>query len=406
MRVHMRMVSLALAVACPAASADSLDLLRTAASGGTPNLDARLRYEAVEQDNALEEAQACTLRMRLGYTTEAWNDFDASAEYEGVFPIADDDYNSTANDRAAFSMVADPEGSELNQAWLRYSGLPGTTLKYGRQRIVFDNARFIGNVGWRQNEQTYDGFMATHASIPKTRISYAHLTNVNAFRMFPVGGVPTDDIHLAGDLLNVNVAPFPLLNLTGYAYLLDFQEAVAQPARQDTRTLGARLTGALAMAPVTLSYALEFAKQRDYADAAATVDADYGLAEVGAAWGPVNSRVGYEARGGDGVYSLQTPLATAHAFNGWADQFVAAPAAGLRDFYVALGGVVEKVTLLARHHDFRSDFGDTRYGTELDLLASRPLVENFVVSLKYADYSARTFSVDTTKVWASAEYKF
>ena len=47
-------------------------------------------------------------------------------------------------------MVADPDGTEINQALLRYDHTKGNAV-VGRQRINLDNQRFIGSVAWRQN---------------------------------------------------------------------------------------------------------------------------------------------------------------------------------------------------------------------------------------------------------------
>ena len=41
-------------------------------------------------------------------------------------------------------------------------GIPDTVIKGGRQVIQFDDQRFIGNVGWRQLQQTFDSVLITH----------------------------------------------------------------------------------------------------------------------------------------------------------------------------------------------------------------------------------------------------
>ena len=53
-------------------------------------------------------------------------------------------------------MVPDPRGTELNRFQITNTSLPGTRTTLGRQRIVLDDSRFVGNVGFRQNEQTFD----------------------------------------------------------------------------------------------------------------------------------------------------------------------------------------------------------------------------------------------------------
>lgn len=398
------------------ARADGLDTLRYAVSGGTPNLDARLRYEHVEQDNIVNDADVLNIRARLGYTTGKWNQIDGQLEFEGISEVGNNDnYNSTRNGKAAFPVVADPEVNEVNQAWIRWAGLPGTTLKYGRQRIVFDNARWIGNVGWRQNEQTYDAAMLTGTWIPKTTINYAYVTNVNAFRFFSIDMINTDDIDIEAHLVNVAIAASKMLNITAYAYLLDFESIPAPPiARQDTQTIGLRATGAIPVSSLSFSYALEYADQQDYKDAPSTVDADYTLIEAALSKGKLKATVGYEILSGDGVYSLQTPLNTAHAHQGWADQFLVTPATGLERLYASLAGAIGPVSMTAIYHDFSSDEGSINYGDEIDLQASYLIVENFTVTAKHASYSADEFPVagtppvpfDTEKYWLFAEYKF
>jgi hypothetical protein len=51
-------------------------------------------------------------------------------------------------------VVADPAFLAINRFALLNNSLANTTLTLGRQRIVLDDARFVGNGGWRQNEQT------------------------------------------------------------------------------------------------------------------------------------------------------------------------------------------------------------------------------------------------------------
>ena len=379
------------------ATADPLENLRYAISGGTPNLDARLRYENVGQDNALKDANAYTLRTRLGYTTGKWNQIDVAAEYEGTVYLGDEQYNSTRNGKTDFSVVNDAKGNELNQAWIRYAGLPGTTIKFGRQRIILDNARYIGNVGWRQNEQTYDGALFTNTLIPKTTFTYGYLTDVN--------NVAFLDFRLHAHLFNVAYAPAEWLSVVAYDYLLNFEQNVA--LRQDTQSFGVRATGAVQAGPGKFSYALEYARQKKYKDAPDIVDARYMLAELGYGAPALNGKLGYEVLGSnDGQYGFQTPLATLHTFQGWADQFLNTPATGIRDAYASLGGSVAKVALLAMWHDYRADSGGARYGNELNMQATYPIYEGFTVGAKYADYNAHGFSVGTRKTWAWIEYKF
>lgn len=397
-----------MAFAGAAQAADPLENLRYAISGGTPNLDLRLRYEGVKQTNGLEEADALTVRTRLGYTTGKWNQLDVSAEFEGVNNIGSDQYDNnpapTAG-RTGYSVVADPRGNELNQAWVRYTGIPDTVLKIGRQRIVLDNARWIGNVGWRQNEATYDGYLLTNTSVPKTTVNVAFITNVNNILF---GNVP-----LHGQLANVAYAHAPWLKLTAYGYLLDFADD-SLAARRDTKTLGLRVAGDAEAGPGKFVYAAEFAQQSDYQDAPDTVDADYSLLELGYGTKAITGKLGHEVLGSnDGKFGLQTPLATIHAHDGWADQ-IGTPVNGVKNTYLALNGAMDAWSYLLRYHQWKADFGGADYGTEVNALLSYAVNEGFLLTAKYADYSADSFPAagtppapfDTRKTWLMAEYKF
>ncbi len=387
-----------------AAQAEGLDVLRYAISGGTPSLDARLRWEQVDQTNALQTADAFTVRGRLGYTTGKWNDLDAMLEYEGVSSLLAQEYNSTRNGRTRYSVVADPAGEELNQAWIRYAGLPfKTTAKFGRQRIIFDNARFIGNVGWRMNEQTFDAALLSNAFLPKTVIDVAHISNANSF----LTGV---NIPMQGDVLHLSNTALSWANVSAYGYFLDFDASTA--LRQDTKTIGLRVSGTVPVRACKFGYALEYARQSDFADAPALVDADYKLAEaqltlpdLGTLKAPA-VKLGYEVLGGDGKYGFQTPLATLHAFQGWADMFLNTPVTGIQDSYAAASTTVEKISAQLIWHDYRADSGGKHYGSEWNAYFTRPLIENLVAGVKYADYNAKGFAVNTRKLWVSLDYKF
>lgn len=408
-----------------AMAADPLANLPFNIAGGTPNLDARLRYESVDQENMADDAEALTIRARLGYTTGKWNDIDGQLEFETIGIVGKvDNYNPAPGvappvGNPAYPAVADQEIDELNQAWIRYSGLPKTTVKYGRQRLILDNARFIGNVGWRQNEQTYDGWVVQSGLIPKTTVNLAYLSNVNSFRTWTVGPKVTDDVSLESGLIaNIAFTPIKALTLVAYDYELDFSFDAAPGTvnnpRRDTRTLGLRASGSVPVGKFSVPYAAEYAGQDGIDDSPDGVDADYYLIEAGLGYGKVKGLVGYEVLGGDGVYGFQTPLATLHAFQGWADLFLVTPANGIEDLYVSVTLPVAKGSFTAAYHDYQSDEASVDYGDEINLIATYPVIENLVIGAKYAAYSADEFPTagvpaapyDTDKLWAWVEYKF
>lgn len=420
----------------PAANAlEPLSSLKFNLASGTTNLDLRLRYENVDQGDPLpapiteSKADSTTVRARLGYTTAKWNELVAQIEYEGLSVIGNQDFNSFTNGETEFPVVADAKVNELNQAWIRWSGLPKSEIKYGRQRILLDNQRFVGNVGWRQTEMTYDATLLTSTLIPKTKFTFAYLTNINSFRFFNFDTNPdptvtalrsSNDVDIKAQLFNAAVTVIRnKLVLTPYLYQLDFDAIpVGAPAArlfQDSSTLGLRATGALPFDKLTFSYALEYASQQDYADSPSTIDFAYTLIEPALAYDIFKGTLGYEVLEGDGANSFQTPLATAHAFVGWADQFLITPPGGLVRTYASVGANVleKKLALTAVYHQFESDEGSIDFGDEINLLAAYSVLPNFVLSAKYAAYSADAGDpapgkpvADTDKLWLYAEYRF
>ncbi len=395
-----------------AGQSKSAKSLQEAISDGQAKLSFRYRYEGVEQANSLNDANASTLKSRIHYSSKRYLNFKVGVEIDDVTAIGEDNYNDTRNGNTNRSIVADPEGTEVNQAWLSYNGISNTTLKYGRQRINLDNQRFIGGVGWRQNEQTYDGFTLKNTSFQDTTINYAYIDNIN--RIFgPDDGSPAADIDTSTHLLNLKYSGWNLGEISIYGYLVDMQDAPVL----STETYGVRFGGARKVGGTTkLVYALEYATQEDYGNHGSQneYDADYLNVVVGLKLDASTVKIGYEVLGGDASQSgqfFQTPLATLHKFNGWADQFLVTPEAGLEDTYISLIRVWTNYKLIAVFHEFRAEDGNYDYGREIDLALSRTLNKNVSVQLKYADYNAGSDSsalnkVDTEKLWFSVNLKF
>jgi len=371
---------------------------------GSFGLAFRYRYELVDQDSFAADANASTLRTRLTYTSEAFRDFSLFLEMDDLRPAGADSFNSTRNGETTRPVVADPKGTDLNQAAVQYSGFANTGLVLGRQRINHANQRFIGGVGWRQNEQTYDALEVAHTFSDTLEARYTYVSNVN--RVFgPSSGVPAADLRSSSHFLDANYDLSASASLMGYAYLLDFDNAPAA----SNQTLGLRLTGMLDFNErVTMPYVVEYARQGDYANNSTDYDADYLLLEAGLSWPDYNVKLGYEVLEGDGTpeRTFTTPLATLHAFQGWADRFLATPANGIEDLYLKVTGRVGVLDLTAVYHDFSADTGGGSYGDEIDLSAGWAFAENYSLLLKLASYRADGFATDTLKFWVMLSASF
>ncbi|BBP06028.1 hypothetical protein TPL01_29680 [Sulfuriferula plumbiphila] len=394
--------------------AQSAETLVEALTGGKISGDLRYRYEWVDQEGIAKKAQASTLRTQLGYATGDYKNFDAFVQFEDVRAIGSERYNSTVNHLSQYPVVADPADTEINQAYLGFKGIPKTALKYGRQVIVYDNQRFIGNVGWRQNEQTFDALTLVNTTLPATAASYAHITNVN--RIFSDKNPTLGNLRMDGDLLNIGYKGLKAGTLVGYGYFLDYKPGQSIPVTASNKTLGLRFDGAYAIDKTKLLYTAEYAKQSNYSNGASTIDADYGYAMLGLGLQGMQIKFNYELLGGDGIYGFATPLATLHAFNGWADKFLTTPKDGIKDAFISAGGALGGVSLLAAYHDFSSDHLGYQYGKEWDAQASKKLGKYLTLLAKYATYRGDTNALNRTrnpvlaqdidKFWLQAEVQF
>jgi len=385
------------------ASAEEL-ALDEALTSGKAHVALRYRYEHVNQDNALKDANASTVRIRLNYKTADWSNWMGFVEFDHVAEVIVNDFNSgagTSPGRTQYSTVADPRGSDLNQLYLQYSPSDDWRLRLGRQRILLDNQRFVGGVGWRQNEQTYDALGLTISSIPNTELFYSYVENVNRIfgdRATPPAGDNSSNTHL----LNAKISLNESWAVTPYAYYIDNEDITSF----STSTFGARVTGKFAARGGSISLLAELATQSDAANNPVNYDADY--AHISALWTAKSGLAfgaAFESLGGDPVspgMSFRTPLATLHAFQGWADQFLATPGSGVDDLYVTVKYKAASWNLQAIYHDFSSEVGSGDFGTELDIAASKKLGDRYGLLLKAAFFdadSAATSFVDTNKFW-------
>ena len=406
----MKLSLLSLAIAGPTLShaAFAEESFSKLFSEAKPILDARYRYEHVDQDNALKHANAQTLRTRIGVQSGKWYGLSALIEADNVSRIGDASYNSTRNGQGDYSVVADPGGSEVNQALLRYDHQYGSAV-LGRQRINLDNQRFVGGVAWRQNEQTYDGALAQLKPLDGLTLTYAYIDNINS--IFGPGDnrfdTPANPANIEGHshLLNAQYILMPELTATAYQYRLGLDNLTA--GSQSSKTTGLRLNGAVQ----GVSYVLEYAQQSEYADNPLDLDSDYYLAELGYTLKGVALKAGYEVLGGNsgpGNRAFQTPLATKHAFQGWADIFLLTPADGIKDSYLSASLPVLGGTLVGIYHDYRAERDSSHYGEEINLSYARPIpsVKGLVGLVKYANYDADDFSVDTDKLWVQLQYSY
>jgi len=389
------------------AGADDAGNFADAMTAGAAHVALRYRFEHVDQANFVENAEASTLRLRLNYSTGAWRDFQAFGEFDYIGEVFVNDFNSGAGTnpgRSQYPVVADPKGADLNQLYVDYTGMQGWRWRLGRQRILIDDHRYVGNVGWRQNEQTYDALSVMNKSLPETELFYSFVTNVN--RVFG-DTVAAGDHGMNTHLLHARIELNERLSVTPYGFYIDNDD----DPTVSTSTFGVRLAVSHPFAGGTLSYLADAARQTDAADALVDFDANYLRLDVSwAGQGGLSLSAGAESLGGDHTLSgaaFRTPLATLHAFQGWADQFLSTPDGGIDDLHGKLGYRRGLWQWQAAFHDFSAESGSVDYGTELDVSVSRNFGDRYALMLKSAIFNADEAPfVDTRKYWLmlSADY--
>jgi hypothetical protein len=374
--------------------------------------EARLRYENVDQDGLAEGAEALTLRVRAGVEAKAGR-WSALVEGQGNLAMIDD-YFDGLHGAATRPLVGDPDNIALSRAQLRYAS-PAFALTAGRQRLGFDDERFVGSVGFRQNGQSFDALRAEITPIKGIKADVAYAWSVRT--IWGIDGTGARQQAVSGDNFFGNLsAQTPIGKLSAFAYLVDQDEAAMQGFRLSSQSYGVRLDGSQPLGKAKIAYQLSYARQSDWHCNPNDYSADYYLADVAVDFGGPRIGVGYEILGagsgrdgGTALTSFQTPLATGFKFQGWADKFLTTPPDGVRDLYASAGwswkaiGPLKAVTLQAVYHDYRSDRASRSYGDELNLLASAKLGK-FTGSARYARYRADTLVTDTDKYWLQLDW--
>ena len=363
----------------------------------------RLRYEGVDEDVSGakdKDASALTLKSRLTVKSGAYNGLSLGVEVDNVTALVNDYNDLTLDYSGNDSVVADPEITDVNQAYLQYKTTK-LTATAGRQRILQNNQRFVGGVGWRQNEQTYDGIRFQVKASDALALDYSYIYNAN--RIFADDSKKADDLSGNFHFLNANYKINKSHKLSGFAYLLDFDKAHAM----SSNTYGILYQGKFNNIFVNASVA----SQSDAGDNAISYDASYLNAELGAKLGKVTLLAGYEVLASDdGKAAFATPFATLHKFQGFSDKFLGTGSSafvnGVEDAYITAKTKIGGVVLLASYHDLSANEGGANYGSEVDLVAKYKINKTTGVLVKFANYSADDFSSDTSKLWLQLTTKF
>jgi hypothetical protein len=385
-----------------------------------PIIEARLRYESVEQQGTTPpDADAVTVRVRAGVTAKT-GPFAVLIEGEGTLALVED-YNSGVNGKLG-PIIPDPENVELNRAQIQFTGIPKTVITAGRQRINLDDQRFIGSVGWRQNEQTFDAVRAEWSGIKNVKADVTYAWSQRT--IWGVDGFGARQTAVGGNSIFANLGyKAKTFGITAFAYLADLDEAPVQAFRLSSKTFGLRGNATVPLGKAKLNLLASYAVQSDYNNNPNNSSSDYLLGEAMLDVAGFKLTAGYEVLGADtnglggvALSSFQTPFATLHKFNGTADKFLITPANGLRDLYLGLGASPKVKALPGLNaqitwHQYKSDRLSQNFGIEWNAQIGWKISKKVTFLAKFADYNRSGVAdfagdADTQKLWAQLDYAF
>jgi hypothetical protein len=392
--------------------------LSEAITDGKYKANFRLRYENVDQEGKAENAEAFTLRSLIGYETKAFHGFSVNAEVYGVSPL-NDNYNDldkgvTSPSRAKYPAIADPEEYDFHQLYIQWANTENN-VKLGRQGMILDDWRFVGDVRFRQNWAVFNGLSFMNKSLSNTAVNLAHYAQVKQITT----KIQDADIEIA----NVKYAITPTTSLTGYGYLIDWNGSAMKAS--SNKTFGLRLDGSQKVdGQWKVLYTAEYAKQDNYKDGSNLIDNYYYRAGAGAGYGDWFVRVDQEKLSGnaDGK-AFQTQLGTNHLFQGWADVFLVTPNEGIKDTMLIAGGKLMGATIKSEYHWINSDRNFTKvgggtgdkYGIEFDLGVYYTFTKQISSSMEYANFkeddkylakAGNPRKPDIEKIWLTVTYNF
>jgi hypothetical protein len=395
---------------------------------GKPILDVRVRYEGVNQTKSAaitRTAEADTVRMHLGWETADWRGLKGLVEFETVQSIGPDHFAVNVPgaatpplngaSRSIYPLVNDPRVTELNRLQLNWTANANLAFTIGRQRILIDDQRFVGNVGWRQDEQTFDAARAD-MSYGRIKATYIYANRINRV----LGDLR--DWNSDSQLFNAVYSPAEELRLEGFVYALDFKNSAAN----SSITKGARVFGKAWLGLYQVAYSATYARQSDYRHRTPAYDLDFVAADVAGTFDIYTLKLDYEQLEGNGTRGFTTPLATTHAFQGWADAFVSPGGNksfvdGIKDTNLTFNAKPRyrktyffNPDIVVRYHDFIDYRTDASLGHEWDLQGTVSILPKVSLQLKYADFKRDSaVPVGTaapppsrTKVWFVVDYRF
>ena len=365
--------------------------------------------------------ESASILVRLNHTSHWRDNISTFVEFDHVETYLEDQFSDGVRLNGQ-PFIFDAEGSDLNQAFVDLNW-EKTQFRLGRQRLNFDDQRFIGSISIWQNEQTFDALHINQGFASASSFSYTYAGNVN--RVFgveadknispndalfqPLNGVRPEsllgDHKLKSHFLRMQFNEWDYSRFVLFGYFDDNQD---RPFVAN-RTVGGSYHIDYKVGDVRLRARVDGAiQQRPEVDDSSR--APYALLELAARINSFEIMSRTEMLGEDDNVAFVVPLSSLHEFNGWADKFLLTPEGGLIDKSLQVTWRNSPWRLSARYHVFNEYDGNSRYGDEIDFDLIYRLKDKHDLHLRYAifreteEFASRIG--DSSKYFVTYSYNF
>lgn len=368
-------------------------------------LETRVRYVNIDEGDKPLRTDVTTARAIAGADVVLTPVLKFTAEVIHSNFIPPKRFNdNAASFTSPYPLLPDPRYTGVNELHLSWTPVEDWSARLGRQSVKLGNERHISDDNFRQIPLLYDGLLLHGAPMDRTQLT---LGQFNRLRM---RNGATEPMQLT--LLEWAMNPWRDVSATAYAIRHRPQAQASNRFRFGVSDLsnyviGAVVDGSMGFGEMRAYYTFNVADQRATGDESA-LRARYWRTGAGAGWRGWVLRADHEVKGSNGGrYGFQTPLTNQYAFNGNALTFFDTPTTGLRDSWVTLRWEQGPWSALSEYHLFRSDFGNRRYGRELDINLTYTVDPRAYVRAQWAHYRPATggFGTAIDKLWLTVGYE-
>ncbi len=296
---------------------------------------------------------------------------------------------------------ASANGLDMHQAYVKIDDFlaPKGHAQIGRQEIIFDDARLVGNIGWIQNPQTFDAFRWTYqrenfnADVVAAQV-IANDTHPTMVNVTSDSTADTNDgafyaLHTSFKIAQGVINPFlyqvqkPLRLKPGGTVSFDHLQTIGAYIKQQFGAFGLIFQGGNQTGQVT---AAKKHKANFY-----SLELKAKLSGLGFSLGQ-DQYSGDKVKGGGESNTFNALYATNHAYFGFMDKFLFTPSTGINDSYVKLSAPIAGAKLALNYHNFATASGsydpNQSMGSEADLTLKIP-TKTVALQLGYSAYTGK-----------------